>query len=363
MAGSSERERPLVGANHVGAAVEDVDDVDVRVDLAGDEAAEGAQVGVLAGPRNRSAAPWSRSNLLGRHLLAVGVATRTPAGREPCGGRHRSGRGHQWKRPPWSTAQATVSVGISGRNGDVAAIPGSTGVLLRVLTGSPGFLSCGEDRNACGIVSADRSVTQNDGRSVKRWFSDSGVTGLTMLGMCLERRSALSSPCAVAVRRSMPKRGSGPERHSDRPGEGGSAKRLVYSAPRCGPRRNPSTSAPHEIQDGVVVPSTPEYPVPRQHGRERGAQRCSARCTVEDGAPDRDGRHRAQRSGGRSRVAGGCRSAGPAGVVIPPRSLVAGSRPGPPWELSDAELAANRHNAAVYEHLIELHREASEDGW
>lgn len=52
----------------------------------------------------------------------------------------------------------------------------------------------------------------------------------------------------------------------------------------------------------------------------------------------------------------------PQGVVIPPRSLVAGVPGRVRRELIDAELAANRHNAAVYEHLLDLHREASEDG-
>jgi hypothetical protein len=30
-------------------------------------------------------------------------------------------------------------------------------------------------------------------------------------------------------------------------------------------------------------------------------------------------------------------------------------------ELSDAEVTANRHNAAVYEHLMELHRDVVEE--
>jgi carbonic anhydrase/acetyltransferase-like protein (isoleucine patch superfamily) len=48
----------------------------------------------------------------------------------------------------------------------------------------------------------------------------------------------------------------------------------------------------------------------------------------------------------------------PQGVVVPPRSLVAGIPGKIRRELSDAEVAANRHNAAVYEHLVDLHRGA-----
>ena len=48
----------------------------------------------------------------------------------------------------------------------------------------------------------------------------------------------------------------------------------------------------------------------------------------------------------------------PQGLVIPPRSLVAGVPGKVRRELSDAEVANNRHNAAVYEGLVELHREA-----
>ena len=40
----------------------------------------------------------------------------------------------------------------------------------------------------------------------------------------------------------------------------------------------------------------------------------------------------------------------------PPRSLVAGVPGKVRRELSDAELTHNRHNAAVYEGLVELHR-------
>jgi carbonic anhydrase/acetyltransferase-like protein (isoleucine patch superfamily) len=48
----------------------------------------------------------------------------------------------------------------------------------------------------------------------------------------------------------------------------------------------------------------------------------------------------------------------PQGVVVPPRSLVAAVPGSVRRELSDAEIANNRHNAQVYQRLIELHRDA-----
>ena len=48
----------------------------------------------------------------------------------------------------------------------------------------------------------------------------------------------------------------------------------------------------------------------------------------------------------------------PQGVVIPPRSLVAGVPGKVRRELSDDEVADNRYNAEVYQQLIELHRDA-----
>ena len=48
----------------------------------------------------------------------------------------------------------------------------------------------------------------------------------------------------------------------------------------------------------------------------------------------------------------------PQGIVVPPRSLVTGVPGSVRRELSDAEIANNRHNAQVYQRLIELHRDA-----
>ena len=50
----------------------------------------------------------------------------------------------------------------------------------------------------------------------------------------------------------------------------------------------------------------------------------------------------------------------PQGMVVPPATLVAGVPGRVRRELTDAEVAQNRHNAAVYEQLIGLHRDAEQ---
>ena len=84
------------------------------------------------------------------------------------------------------------------------------------------------------------------------------------------------------------------------------------------------------IQDGVVVHVDPEYPVRVGTGVSVGHNAVLHGCTVEDGALIGMGAIVLQRSGGRSRVAGGCRSAGPAGRGDPAAVPgCRGSRPGP----------------------------------
>jgi carbonic anhydrase/acetyltransferase-like protein (isoleucine patch superfamily) len=112
------------------------------------------------------------------------------------------------------------------------------------------------------------------------------------------------------------------------------------------------------IQDGVVIHVDPEFPVRVGAGVSVGHNAVLHGCTVEDGALIGMG---AIVLNGAVIGAGSLVAAGaliPQGAVIPPRSLVAGVPGKVRRELSDAELAHNRHNAAVYEHLIELHREA-----
>ena len=49
----------------------------------------------------------------------------------------------------------------------------------------------------------------------------------------------------------------------------------------------------------------------------------------------------------------------PQGMIVPPRSLVAGIPGRIRRELSGAEVTNNWHNAQVYQHLIDMHRDAS----
>jgi carbonic anhydrase/acetyltransferase-like protein (isoleucine patch superfamily) len=107
------------------------------------------------------------------------------------------------------------------------------------------------------------------------------------------------------------------------------------------------------IQDGVTIHVDPEFPVGVGSGVSVGHNAVLHGCTVEDGALI---------GMGAIVLNGALVAAGalvPQGIVIPPRSLVAGVPGKVRRELSDAELAHNRHNAAVYEGLVDLHREAT----
>ena len=112
------------------------------------------------------------------------------------------------------------------------------------------------------------------------------------------------------------------------------------------------------IQDGVTVHVDPGFPVHVGAGVSVGHNAVLHGCTVEGGVLIGMG---AVVLNGAVIGAGSLVAAGaliPQGVVVPPRSLVAGVPGKVRRELSDAEVAANRHNAAVYEHLVDLHRGA-----
>ncbi|MCW2650013.1 MAG: siderophore-binding protein [Mycobacterium sp.] len=112
------------------------------------------------------------------------------------------------------------------------------------------------------------------------------------------------------------------------------------------------------IQDGVVIHVDREYPVRIGAGVSVGHNSSLHGCVVEDnvligmGAVILNGAVIGEGSliGAGSLVA--------QGTVVPPRSLVTGTPGRVRRELSDAELAGNRHNAQVYERLIEFHRAA-----
>lgn len=113
------------------------------------------------------------------------------------------------------------------------------------------------------------------------------------------------------------------------------------------------------IQDGVTIHVDPEYPVRVGAGVSVGHNAVLHGCTVEDGALIGMG---AVILNGAVIGAGSLVAAGaliPQGIVIPPRSLVAGVPGKVRRELSDVEVAHNRHNADVYVGLVELHRDGT----
>ena len=110
------------------------------------------------------------------------------------------------------------------------------------------------------------------------------------------------------------------------------------------------------VQDGVTIHVDPEYPVRIGAGVSIGHNAVLHGCTIEDGCLIGMGSVILNGAviGAGSLVAAG--AVVTQGVVIPPRSLLAGVPGRVRRELSDAELTANRTNATVYEHLMDLHR-------
>lgn len=112
------------------------------------------------------------------------------------------------------------------------------------------------------------------------------------------------------------------------------------------------------IQDGVTIHVDSEFPVRVGAGVSVGHNAVLHGCEIEDdaligmGAVILNGAH----IGAGSLIAAG--AVVPQGIVVPARSLVTGVPGAVRRELSDAEIANNRHNAQVYQRLIELHRAA-----
>ena len=112
------------------------------------------------------------------------------------------------------------------------------------------------------------------------------------------------------------------------------------------------------IQDGVTIHVDSEFPVTVGAGVSVGHNAVLHGCEVDDGALIGMG---AVILNGAHIGAGSLIAAGalvPQGIVVPPRSLVTGVPGAVRRELSDAEIANNRHNAEVYRRLIDLHRAA-----
>ena len=112
------------------------------------------------------------------------------------------------------------------------------------------------------------------------------------------------------------------------------------------------------IQDGVTVHVDPGFPVHVGAGVSVGHNAVLHGCTIGDGVLVGMGAIvlNAAVIGEGSLVAAGALIT--QGMVVPPRTLVAGVPGKVRRELSAEEVAANRHNAAVYEQLIDLHRGA-----
>lgn len=112
------------------------------------------------------------------------------------------------------------------------------------------------------------------------------------------------------------------------------------------------------IQDGVTIHVDKEFPVRIGSMVSVGHNAVLHGCTVEDdsligmGAVILNG----ATIGVGSLVAAGALV--PQGMVVPARSLVTGVPGRVRRELSDAEVINNRHNAAVYRRLIDVHRRA-----
>ena len=112
------------------------------------------------------------------------------------------------------------------------------------------------------------------------------------------------------------------------------------------------------IQDGAVIHVDPHYPVRVGAGVSVGHNAVLHGCTVEDGALIGMG---ATVLNGAVIGAGALVAAGaliPQGMKVPAGMLVAGVPGRVRRELSAAERDGNGHNAAVYEMLVDLHREA-----
>lgn len=112
------------------------------------------------------------------------------------------------------------------------------------------------------------------------------------------------------------------------------------------------------IQDGVTVHVDPEFPVRIGEEVSVGHNAVLHGCVIEDGALIGMG---AVILNGATVGQGALIAAGavvPQGFVVPPRTLVAGVPAKVRRDLSDAEVNHNRYNAQVYQHLIDLHRDA-----
>ena len=114
------------------------------------------------------------------------------------------------------------------------------------------------------------------------------------------------------------------------------------------------------LQDNVTVHVDPGFPATIGAGVSVGHNAVLHGCTIEDGCLIGMGAVvlNGARIGAGSLVAAGAVVG--QGAVIPPGSLVAGVPGKVKRDLSEDEVAHNRLNAQVYEHLSDVHRTAVE---
>lgn len=113
------------------------------------------------------------------------------------------------------------------------------------------------------------------------------------------------------------------------------------------------------IQDGVTIHVDTEFPVRIGAGVSVGHNAVLHGCTVEDDSLIGMG---AVVLNGATVGAGSLVAASaliPQGMVIPPHSLVSGVPGRVRRDLSESEVRNNRHNAAVYQRLMDVHREST----
>jgi carbonic anhydrase/acetyltransferase-like protein (isoleucine patch superfamily) len=139
----------------------------------------------------------------------------------------------------------------------------------------------------------------------------------------------------------------------------GPATGVFYSAVLRADLESVAIGAGSNIQDGAVLHADPGFPA--RLGDDVSVGHCAVLhgCTVEDGCLIG---MNATVLNGAVIGAGSLVAANalvPAGTVVPPRSLVAGVPGKVRRELSDAEVAQNRANAALYRQLAEMHRSAN----
>ena len=151
------------------------------------------------------------------------------------------------------------------------------------------------------------------------------------------------------------------QRHPDRPGQAAARASVWYSATLRAEAEPIEVGFGTNVQDAVTIHVDREYPVRIGSQVSVGHNAVLHGCTVEDGSLIGMGAVILNGAvvGADSLVAAGALI--PQCMVIPARSLVTGVPGRVRRDLSEAEVADNRHNAGVYRRMMELHRAAVDE--